>query len=323
MANDTDEVATYLEAVQLLKAAADRGSVLAQREFEKIKQCHLRSLEPEPSCSVEGCEADAHAKGMCTSHYGRWYRDQTPHLREAYNAKRRRGISNAERKARAEAKLTSTKTCEECGDVFSRQPGRADRQWESARFCSRTCVSTANGRRQKPKPWATTCYARQAADQWENQRRVEDREDLRRPVDSGPACPLSHRPEPRHFLGWFCRSCGDPFIYYTKRAQSPFCADCNHNHHRGSANRRARKLGVVYENIDPARVFERDGHRCQICGIHTRGQFPALTAPTIDHIVPLSRGGPHTYANVQCACFRCNSIVKRDGATNDQLRLVA
>lgn len=28
--------------------------------------------------------------------------------------------------------------------------------------------------------------------------------------------------------------------------------------------------------------------------------------PTIDHIVPLSKGGPHLWSNVQVACAECN-----------------
>lgn len=45
-------------------------------------------------------------------------------------------------------------------------------------------------------------------------------------------------------------------------------------------------------------VFARDGHRCQYCG---------STAENIDHVVPRSRGGTHTWDNVVAACRRCNS----------------
>jgi 5-methylcytosine-specific restriction endonuclease McrA len=45
-------------------------------------------------------------------------------------------------------------------------------------------------------------------------------------------------------------------------------------------------------------VFARDNHRCQYCG---------ATAENIDHVVPRSRGGTHTWDNVVAACRRCNS----------------
>lgn len=44
-------------------------------------------------------------------------------------------------------------------------------------------------------------------------------------------------------------------------------------------------------------VFARDGHRCQYC---------AAPAESIDHVIPRSRGGPHTWDNVVAACRRCN-----------------
>ncbi len=45
-------------------------------------------------------------------------------------------------------------------------------------------------------------------------------------------------------------------------------------------------------------VFLRDGHRCQYCG----GE-----AENIDHIVPRSKGGTHTWENVVAACRPCNN----------------
>ena len=45
-------------------------------------------------------------------------------------------------------------------------------------------------------------------------------------------------------------------------------------------------------------VFARDGHRCQYCG---------GAAENIDHVVPRSRGGTHTWDNVVAACRPCNN----------------
>jgi 5-methylcytosine-specific restriction endonuclease McrA len=49
-------------------------------------------------------------------------------------------------------------------------------------------------------------------------------------------------------------------------------------------------------------VFARDGGRCQYC---------AGPAESIDHVVPRSRGGEHTWENVVAACRPCNTR-KRD-----------
>jgi 5-methylcytosine-specific restriction endonuclease McrA len=45
-------------------------------------------------------------------------------------------------------------------------------------------------------------------------------------------------------------------------------------------------------------VFARDGWACQYCG---------RTAENLDHVIPKSRGGEHSWENVVAACRRCNS----------------
>jgi 5-methylcytosine-specific restriction endonuclease McrA len=45
-------------------------------------------------------------------------------------------------------------------------------------------------------------------------------------------------------------------------------------------------------------VFARDDWRCQYCG---------AAAENLDHVVPRSRGGEHSWENVVAACRRCNS----------------
>lgn len=45
-------------------------------------------------------------------------------------------------------------------------------------------------------------------------------------------------------------------------------------------------------------IFTRDDHRCQYCG---------SAAENIDHVVPRSRGGVHSWENVVAACRPCNS----------------
>lgn len=49
-------------------------------------------------------------------------------------------------------------------------------------------------------------------------------------------------------------------------------------------------------------VFARDDHTCQYCG---------APADSLDHVIPRSRGGEHSWENVVAACSRCNTR-KRD-----------
>ena len=48
-------------------------------------------------------------------------------------------------------------------------------------------------------------------------------------------------------------------------------------------------------------VLKRDRHRCAYCGAH---------ATTIDHVLPKSRGGGMSWANLVAACARCNGTKK-------------
>lgn len=65
-------------------------------------------------------------------------------------------------------------------------------------------------------------------------------------------------------------------------------------------DRRARIRNAWVEHVNRRVVYEMHGGRCGICGEFIGGSFD------VDHIVPLSRGGVHSYANVQPAHPRCN-----------------
>ena len=51
--------------------------------------------------------------------------------------------------------------------------------------------------------------------------------------------------------------------------------------------------------VNRREVLRRDRHTCQYCGTTRK--------LTLDHIIPRSKGGLHTWENVVAACERCNS----------------
>lgn len=79
------------------------------------------------------------------------------------------------------------------------------------------------------------------------------------------------------------------------------------------------------EKVDPYKVFSRDRWTCQLCGTKTprklRGTYDD-NAPELDHILPISKGGLHTYLNTQCACRKCNAA-KGDRPLGQMLLLSA
>jgi len=79
-----------------------------------------------------------------------------------------------------------------------------------------------------------------------------------------------------------------------------------------------RIIRLLFYNRYPSRrvslnrrnLMARDENRCQYCG----RKF-ATSELSIDHVLPLSRGGRTTWANVVCACTGCN---KRKGGRTPQ-----
>jgi len=84
----------------------------------------------------------------------------------------------------------------------------------------------------------------------------------------------------------------------------------------------ALKRGNTHEPYTDTYIFERDNWVCGICGqkINKRLKWPNPRSKSIDHIVPISKGGANAPINVQSAHLRCN-ISKHDRC-GGQLRLL-
>lgn len=79
--------------------------------------------------------------------------------------------------------------------------------------------------------------------------------------------------------------------------------------------RRARVKGLFVETVDLDVVFRRDGGVCGLCHLSVR-----RADASVDHIVPLARGGEHSYKNAQLAHLKCNK--KKQTKVQGQLRLL-
>lgn len=63
-------------------------------------------------------------------------------------------------------------------------------------------------------------------------------------------------------------------------------------------------------------IYTRDRGICGICG-----EFVPPNEATIDHIVPISKGGTYALENLQCCCRRCN-LLKADALPDDFFNLL-
>lgn len=82
----------------------------------------------------------------------------------------------------------------------------------------------------------------------------------------------------------------------------------------------ARKAGAYMDTVIPKKVYERDKWKCVSCGckvVMCKAYQPRQAS--IDHIIPLSMGGSHTYGNVQTMCVTCNSSKGNNITNNVQL----
>lgn len=76
---------------------------------------------------------------------------------------------------------------------------------------------------------------------------------------------------------------------------------------------RAQKRHEGAESFSRVEVMELSNWTCHICGgeIDRDCEYPNTLYGTVDHVVPLSKGGTHTIDNVKAAHHVCNST-KRD-----------
>ena len=136
-----------------------------------------------------------------------------------------------------------------------------------------------------------------------------------------------------------CKHCGKEWLfwpsreYYGRRCLPEYCSKkCSTKHYKtGSIADRLRgcgRSGEYRDCISLDDVIERDGGICYLCGCETSKDdcwhdvngyhVCGDTYPTRDHVIPIARGGTHTWDNVRLACRRCNSL-KNDRTLEEYL----
>lgn len=193
-----------------------------------------------------------------------------------------RSRRNAEAAARRAARLAvralcpapTTKTCAKCReekplDVFGASRGRSGGKGSYCRICKRAIAADyyAKHYKRERKPYTRDIQKIRAGE-----KRRRDRVPLE----------TKRRDQAR----W--------------RANNP---ERHRDHcYKKAATRRARKAGLFSEAIDRNVVYERDKGKCGICCAPVqRGE-----KWHVDHVIPLAKGGIHSYANVQLSHAACN-----------------
>lgn len=107
----------------------------------------------------------------------------------------------------------------------------------------------------------------------------------------------------------FCPGCG-ALLAPRKR----LCHECarEHERHRWSLKKRKRNsLAYTKEShtISLRQLYERDGGVCWICGkpCDYSAHYNDSAYPSVDHVVPISKGGKDEWDNIKLAHRGCNS----------------
>lgn len=130
----------------------------------------------------------------------------------------------------------------------------------------------------------------------------------------------------KHNPPCICKTCGTKFhwtVYWKNTGScSPECLKKRTKEIQRRAKRvsrerygslknhkeRAKHYGVAYERISPLTIYKRDKYTCQGCGVKViKSKKYQPNQATIDHMVPMSLGGPHLFFNLITLCHACNS----------------
>lgn len=114
-----------------------------------------------------------------------------------------------------------------------------------------------------------------------------------------------------------CAYCGGSFEdTRLKKFCSPECVKKSNDYHKSARRREKIKTNGHYDwSISIPKLIKRD-KVCKLCGkpvdIHDRVNakgtvIVGVNYPSIDHIIPVSKGGTHTWDNVQLAHVGCNA----------------
>jgi 5-methylcytosine-specific restriction endonuclease McrA len=109
-----------------------------------------------------------------------------------------------------------------------------------------------------------------------------------------------------------CRGCGKRVRFEkgfsSLRAYcSAACAKKTRRKH-GKYQRKVRIKSQPSEVVTVAFLIQRDKGMCRLCGkaVDRKASVPHVESPTIDHVIPLAKGGAHTKANTQLVHYGCN-----------------
>lgn len=252
---------------------------------------------PIVSCSQPDCTSPVHIYKwkLCKQHYNRWKRYGDFNIVEVRESCKHCGGPIVRTGAYGPIPDYCTKTCRTAADWKRNGEGRLKKnRAETARVRSalrKVCPQCGETFTPKRRAAQRFC-SEQCTGRFHRNRDFGEcsADDCSRPVRARGLCSM-------HWKRW-ARSEGmieNPEWDDRRRA----------NHHK----RRALKLKLPADAIRPTEVYERDGWVCSLCDLPVDRNiaWPDPMSPSLDHVIPLSKGGHHVLENVALAHLECNT----------------
>jgi 5-methylcytosine-specific restriction endonuclease McrA len=120
-----------------------------------------------------------------------------------------------------------------------------------------------------------------------------------------------------------CLHCGS-VLPQSMRADAIFCSEeCNYGAHALQRKLRARTGQDDKPGYLRAAICKRDGWRCGICRerVSPSLDWPHPRAASLDHVIPVSRGGSNDPANLRLVHLVCN-LRRRNLGGEEQLAMI-
>ena len=258
------------------------------------------------SCILDGCERPRRAKGWCEMHWQRWRATGDP------------GPVEAKRVARYDGQACTVEGCEteavsgglcnphylrfrKYGDPLAGNPSPSVLKVIDHPDGTRTCTAcgerkpldhfgtdknATGGRRSKCKPCRSSHVRSWYA---ENQERQRNRQRARYAAEIET---IRQRDKERYVRD------------REKRIAATYIA---------VDRRRARLAGVTFDRtVTRSNLRKQYGDECFYCGVlmdfksRKHGDLRRDSLATVEHVIPISAGGDHSWENVVLACWRCN-----------------
>ena len=110
-------------------------------------------------------------------------------------------------------------------------------------------------------------------------------------------------PKTQDGINYWCRDCctanDEAYFAFCNTRAKEMAEELAAQAAASGERRHARLAGVISEDFDITDLFERDGEECRYCG--------ATENLAIEHVIPISEGGPNILDNCVVACRSCNS----------------